>query len=86
MADEQSSTEFSESPVLVVQTREHVYRLRAGGAYNIGRDPTADIVVTDPRVSSLHAVLERGSNGWEIEDAHSLNGTFFDGRRVERIA
>ncbi|WP_433754502.1 FHA domain-containing protein [Nocardia sp. CA-135398] len=85
MADEQSSTEFSESPVLVVQTRERVYRLRAGGAYNIGRDPAADIVVTDPRVSTLHAVLERGSRGWEIEDAHSLNGTFFDGHRVERM-
>ncbi|MFE3101379.1 FHA domain-containing protein [Nocardia tengchongensis] len=85
MADVRSSTEFPESAVLVVQTREHVYRLRAGGAYNIGRDPTADIVVTDPRVSSLHAVLERGSQGWEIEDAHSLNGTFFDGHRVERM-
>ncbi|MGW4118713.1 FHA domain-containing protein [Nocardia sp. NPDC004711] len=85
MADERSSTEFPESPVLVVQTREHVYRLRAGGAYNIGRDPTADIVVTDPRVSALHAVLEKGSHGWEIEDAHSLNGTFFDGQRVERM-
>ncbi|MFE3028064.1 FHA domain-containing protein [Nocardia tengchongensis] len=85
MADVRSSTEFPESAVLVVQTREHVYRLRAGGAYNIGRDPTADIVVTDPRVSSLHAVLERGSHGWEIEDAHSLNGTFFDGQRVERM-
>lgn len=85
MADEQSSTKFPESPVLVVQTRERLYRLRAGGAYNIGRDPAADIVVTDPRVSSVHAVLERGSEGWEIEDAGSLNGTFFDGRRVERM-
>ncbi|MFE3958425.1 FHA domain-containing protein [Nocardia sp. NPDC059091] len=85
MAGERSSTELSESPVLVVHTREHVYRLRPEGAYNIGRDPTADIVVTDPRVSALHAVLERGSHGWEIEDAHSLNGTFFDGHRVERM-
>ena len=85
MADKQSSTEFAESAVLVVQTRERVYRLRAGGAYNVGRDPGADIVVSDPRVSSLHAVLERGSGGWEIEDASSLNGTFFDGHRVERM-
>lgn len=85
MADNQSSTEFAESPVLVVQTRERVYRLRAGGAYNVGRDPGADIVLSDPRVSSLHAVLERGSGGWEIEDASSLNGTFFDGHRVERM-
>ncbi|WP_067673939.1 FHA domain-containing protein [Nocardia miyunensis] len=85
MVEEQSSSEFAESPVLVVQTRERVYRLRAGGTYNVGRDPAADVVVTDPRVSSLHAVLERGSGGWEIEDASSLNGTFFDGRRVERM-
>ncbi|WP_067467739.1 FHA domain-containing protein [Nocardia amamiensis] len=84
MSDE-SSTEFPDGPVLVVQTRERVYRLRAGGAYNVGRDPAADIVVTDPRVSSLHAVLERGSGGWEIEDRGSLNGTFFEGHRVERM-
>ncbi|MBF6166410.1 FHA domain-containing protein [Streptomyces gardneri] len=85
MAYEPSSTELPEAPVLVVQTRERVYRLRAGGAYNIGRDPEADIVVSDPRVSSLHAVLERGVEGWKIEDAGSLNGTFFDGHRVDRM-
>ncbi|MEU5761178.1 FHA domain-containing protein [Nocardia sp. NPDC047648] len=85
MADKRSSTGFPESPVLVVQTRERVYRLRAGNSYHVGRDPDADIVVTDPRVSSVHAVLERGSAGWEIEDAHSLNGTFFDGHRVDRM-
>ncbi|MFE7740767.1 FHA domain-containing protein [Nocardia sp. NPDC057455] len=85
MADESSSTEFPDAPVLVVQTRERVYRLRAGGAYNVGRDPEADVVVTDPRVSSLHAVLERDADGWKIEDAGSLNGTFFDGHRVEEM-
>ncbi|MFF7943267.1 FHA domain-containing protein [Nocardia gamkensis] len=85
MADESSSTEFPDAPVLVVQTRERVYRLRAGGAYNVGRDPEADVVVTDPRVSSLHAVLERDAEGWKIEDAGSLNGTFFDGHRVEEM-
>ncbi|WP_330229145.1 FHA domain-containing protein [Nocardia sp. NBC_00508] len=85
MADKLPSTEFPDEPVLVVQTRERVYRLRAGGAYNVGRDPEADIVVADPRVSSVHAVLERGSGGWEIEDAGSLNGTFFEGHRVGRM-
>ncbi|WP_174189625.1 FHA domain-containing protein, partial [Nocardia barduliensis] len=63
MADGRSSTDLPDAPVLVVQTRERVYRLRAGGAYNVGRDAAADIVVNDPRVSSLHAVLERGSGG-----------------------
>ncbi|MFX0576408.1 FHA domain-containing protein [Nocardia nepalensis] len=85
MADEPSSTEFPEAPVLVVQTRDRVYRLRAGAAYNVGRDPASDIVLTDPRASSLHAVLERNADGWEIEDAGSLNGTFFNGHRVARM-
>ncbi|MEV5832471.1 FHA domain-containing protein [Nocardia sp. NPDC052112] len=85
MAVEPSSTESPVAPVLVVQTRDRVYRLRAGDAYNVGRDPAADIVVSDPRVSSVHAVLERGADGWEIEDAGSLNGTFFDGHRVARM-
>ncbi len=85
MAGEPSSTDSLVAPVLVVQTRDRVYRLRAGDTYNVGRDPAADIVVSDPRVSSLHAVLEQGADGWEIEDAGSLNGTFFDGHRVERM-
>ncbi|MEU4343128.1 FHA domain-containing protein [Nocardia sp. NPDC023852] len=85
MAGKPSSTEFLVAPILVVQTRERIYRLRAGSAYNVGRDPAADIVVTDPRVSSLHAVLERGADGWEIEDIGSLNGTFFAGHRVDRM-
>ncbi|WP_062989683.1 FHA domain-containing protein [Nocardia anaemiae] len=85
MADDQSSIESPEAPVLVVQTRERVYRLRAGTVYNVGRDPASDVIVTDPRASSMHAVLERGADGWEIEDAGSLNGTFFDGHRVARM-
>jgi pSer/pThr/pTyr-binding forkhead associated (FHA) protein len=85
MADHQSSIEFPEAPVLVVQTRERVYRLQAGDAYNVGRDPAADVVVNDPRVSSIHAILELGADGWEIEDVGSRNGTFFAGRRVDRM-
>ncbi|WP_433733772.1 FHA domain-containing protein [Nocardia sp. CA-129566] len=85
MAGEPSSTESLVAPVLVVQTRDRVYRLHAGDAYNVGRDPAADVVVNDPRVSSIHAVLELGADGWEIEDVGSRNGTFFAGRRVERM-
>ncbi|MGW4771021.1 FHA domain-containing protein [Nocardia sp. NPDC004278] len=85
MAGEPSSTESLAAPVLVVQTRERVYRLRAGDVYNVGRDPAADVVVNDPRVSSIHAVLELGADGWEIEDVGSRNGTFFGGRRVNRM-
>ncbi|WP_051712505.1 FHA domain-containing protein [Spirillospora albida] len=79
------SAESLAAPVLVVRTRNGVHRLRAGGAYRIGRDPASDIVLADPRVSWWHAVLKTGPGGWVLEDAGSSNGTFCAGRRVERM-
>jgi ABC transport system ATP-binding/permease protein len=60
--------------------------LKAGSTYRIGRDPKADIVVADPRVSWQHAVLERSADTWQVEDATSTNGTFVDGQRVRQVA
>lgn len=48
----------------------------------IGRDPMADIVITDPEVSRQHARLTRTEGGYEIQDLGSTNGTFIDGRRL----
>jgi pSer/pThr/pTyr-binding forkhead associated (FHA) protein len=36
--------------------------LKAGPTYRIGRDPKADIVVSDPRVSWQHAVVQRSAS------------------------
>ncbi|TSD93640.1 FHA domain-containing protein [Skermania sp. ID1734] len=79
------STQSLVASVLVVHTKDHVYRLRAGSAYQIGRDPRADIVLADPRVSARHAVLELRDDGWEIDDAGSRNGTFHAGHRIHRM-
>lgn len=48
----------------------------------IGRDPMADIVITDPEVSRQHVRLSRLEGGYEIQDLGSTNGTFLDGRRL----
>ncbi|HSR82897.1 MAG TPA: FHA domain-containing protein [Streptosporangiaceae bacterium] len=60
--------------------------LKAGSAYRIGRDPKADIVVSDPRVSWQHATVERSAGGWQLEDVSSTNGTFVDRQRVRQVA
>jgi ABC transport system ATP-binding/permease protein len=60
--------------------------LQAGSAYRIGRDPQADIVVSDARVSWQHAVVERQGSGWQLQDAGSTNGTFVEGQRVRQVA
>ncbi|MQY06592.1 FHA domain-containing protein [Actinomadura macrotermitis] len=73
------------APVLVVRTRNGVHRLRPGAVYHVGRDPAADIVVDEPRVSWRHAVIRPEQGHWTIEDV-STNGTYLDGRRITRMA
>jgi ABC transport system ATP-binding/permease protein len=60
--------------------------LKPGSTYRIGRDPKADIVVSEPRVSWQHAIVRRDSGGWQLEDASSTNGTFVDGQRVRQVS
>jgi ABC transport system ATP-binding/permease protein len=72
-------------PVLKVQTQGSDQQLQAGSSYRIGRDPQADIVVDDSRVSWHHAVLQVDRNAWVLEDSSSTNGTFLGSRRVKRV-
>ncbi len=51
----------------------------------VGRAPSSDVAIGwDPRVSGVHAYLERRGVRWVIEDDNlSRNGTFVDGERVK---
>jgi predicted component of type VI protein secretion system len=48
----------------------------------LGRDPSNDIVISDPQVSRQHARIRRQGNVVMIEDAGSTNGTFVNGMRL----
>jgi predicted component of type VI protein secretion system len=48
----------------------------------LGRDPSNDIVISDPQISRQHARLRRQGNVMMIEDAGSTNGTFVNGMRL----
>jgi len=52
----------------------------------IGREGhiTGPLALTDTEVSRHHATIELVDGGWWIADRGSRNGTFVDGRRVER--
>ncbi len=52
----------------------------------IGRGPENDVVLDAPQVSRHHARIVRGDEGVFLEDLGSANGTFVDGKRVERVA
>jgi pSer/pThr/pTyr-binding forkhead associated (FHA) protein len=49
----------------------------------VGRHPEADIFLDDVTVSRRHAEFVRHGTAFEVRDLGSLNGTYFDGVRIE---
>ncbi|WP_426624551.1 FHA domain-containing protein [Leifsonia sp. McL0607] len=48
-----------------------------------GRHPNADIFLDDVTVSRRHAEFTRRGTAFEVRDLGSLNGTYYDGVRIE---
>ncbi len=49
---------------------------------NIGRLPTNQLVVNDPKISARHATIRPTASGHTISDLGSSNGTFLNERRL----
>ena len=71
------------APALLVRTQGSDRMLPAGPSYRVGRDPQSDLVVDEPRVSWLHAILRLEHDRWLLEDVGSTNGTFVGQQRVQ---
>lgn len=48
----------------------------------IGRDPSNDVVLDHPVVSSFHARIVRSQGNYILSDLNSVNGTYVNGRKV----
>ena len=55
----------------------------SGDPITIGRASTNDLVIGDPRVSRLHARIERTGGGIRIVDLKSGNGTWMNGEKID---
>ena len=55
----------------------------SGGA-TMGRSDTADIRVEDPFASSAHARIFERAGFMHVEDMGSTNGTYLNGRQLQR--
>jgi hypothetical protein len=53
--------------------------------YLVGRHPDNSISLTDPGVSSYHARIFRGPDGYAIEDMKSRNGVWVNGARAYHV-
>lgn len=51
----------------------------------VGRHPKADIFLDDVTVSRRHAEFVRTENSFKVRDLASLNGTYYNGRRVDEV-
>ncbi|MFF6990762.1 FHA domain-containing protein [Streptomyces sp. NPDC010273] len=71
------------APELLLETESGSTVMTPVRDYHVGRDPLSDIVIDDARVSWHHAVLRPDADHWTLEDEHSTNGTYADGRRIQ---
>ena len=55
-----------------------------GRSTTIGRQEGNVLVLNSERVSRLHAVIEWDGDQYAVADNSSLNGTFVNGKRVQR--
>ena len=68
---------------LTLYPRDHAARcllIRDGETAVLGRDPKADIVLADARISRRHARFTWGGSGFLLEDLGSKNGTLVNGQ------
>jgi pSer/pThr/pTyr-binding forkhead associated (FHA) protein len=73
----------------ILQTSESddsplTFRLGSGAIKTIGRAPRADFIVDRALVSRFHCRLTADDEKLEVQDLSSTNGTFVNGKRVER--
>jgi MoxR-like ATPase len=69
-------------PALVYKFQEQEHRFPLKDRVSIGRARDNDLCVPSDSISSLHAVIKRDGEGYQLEDAGSSNGIVVAGRRV----
>jgi len=68
----------------ILQSSETTFRLGSGSIKTVGRAPRADFVVDAALVSRVHCRLTASDDRLEVVDLKSTNGTFVNGKRVQK--
>jgi hypothetical protein len=68
--------------VLVKDGKEASFPLTKD-SYTLGRHKNNDIVISDPKVSSFHARIDRTTTGFQLVDLKSRNGCYVNAKKIE---
>lgn len=72
-------------PCLIVTTGQQVGKHfdLAKRPLSIGRDPSRDIQIIDPKVSRKHAMVRLEDDGYQISSIKALNGVMVNGKMID---
>ncbi len=72
--------------LFVIQGRDQGRQFSVGeGRKKIGRDASSDIQLLDSEVSRVHAAIEGRTEGCQLVDLESSNGTFVNGQQIKEV-
>lgn len=80
--DDQVTLTYQVIPQTDVIEQVETLVLRELKSLSFGRDPRNTTVIDHPVVSRFHAQIDLKSGTWVIEDLHSSNGTYVNGRQL----
>ncbi|MCM1544657.1 MAG: FHA domain-containing protein, partial [Ruminococcus sp.] len=80
-ADGNAFQSYAKQPAIINRDTGEVFAL-FGNIVSIGRNRGCDIKLNSPNVSRRHAELVLYDDGWAIQDAGSMGGTFLNGNRI----
>jgi pSer/pThr/pTyr-binding forkhead associated (FHA) protein len=64
------------SIVVIEGARSTTISVQPGQKVVVGRDPGANVVLSDPRVSPNHTLIERSGPGWLVRSLDAANPTW----------
>ena len=67
----------------IVRGNEQGNTVRLKLKTRIGRERENELVLTDPRISRFHTLIELVAGQWIIRDLESANGTFVNGQPID---
>ena len=73
-------------PDIRIQSPDGEARFAPGTLVRIGRRANLDVVIDNPNVSRMHAVLKSDSGIWTLEDVASTQGLFIDDQQIHSVA